>query len=177
VPYKQFLQPVIDAEIALTLGADVRGPGISELAVRNATSHVRPAIEIADVRFSADANYLDYVADNAGAAAVVYGEFDCVLNGVDLEAEDVWLYRDAELIGSGRGYSAFGGPLKSVAWLANKLAAFGLALHEGETILTGALIPPVPAGPGETFTTKFGTLGTVEVAFSDEAAINQVEGA
>jgi 2-oxopent-4-enoate/cis-2-oxohex-4-enoate hydratase len=44
-----------------------------------------------------------------------------------------------------------GNPLTAVAWLANTLGTFGIALQAGEVILSGSLVPLEPANPGDRF--------------------------
>ncbi|MBE0986538.1 2-oxo-hepta-3-ene-1,7-dioic acid hydratase, partial [Escherichia coli] len=42
-------------------------------------------------------------------------------------------------------------PAKGVAWLANKLAPYGVCLEAGQVILGGSFTRPVAAAPGDTF--------------------------
>ena len=46
------------------------------------------------------------------------------------------------------GSAVQGNPLTAVAWLANTLGAYGIALEAGEVILSGSVVPlePVQAG-------------------------------
>ncbi len=58
------------------------------------------------------------------------------------------LFEDKE-IGAGPGTNVMGGALISLAWLANKLLAYGKHLKAGDVILTGSVHPPVfLPGPG-----------------------------
>ncbi len=48
-------------------------------------------------------------------------------------------YRNGEMIDSGAGAAVLGNPLRSVAWLANSLGKYDVALKAGEIVLSGAL--------------------------------------
>ncbi len=57
-------------------------------------------------------------------------------------------------------------PAPSVAWLANKLAAFELSLEEGALVLPGALTGAVNMQAGDILKAMFsGSLGGVGVKF------------
>ncbi len=59
-----------------------------------------------------------------------------------------------------------GNPAQSVAWLANKLAAFELSLEEGELVLSGALTGAEQMHAGDVLKATFGGgLGGVGVKF------------
>ena len=59
-----------------------------------------------------------------------------------------------------------GNPAQSVAWLANKLAEFDLAIEEGDVVLAGALTGAVRMAAGDVLKATFGGgLGPVGVSF------------
>ncbi len=63
------------------------------------------------------------------------------------------------------GAAVMGHPAASVAWLTNKLEGFGIALEEGEIILSGAITAAVDARAADNFLISFAGLGTVGVRF------------
>jgi 2-keto-4-pentenoate hydratase len=74
--------------------------------------------------------------------------------------------KNGELIATGAMGAVMGNPAQSVAWLANKLAAFELGLEEGELVLSGALTGAVPMQAGDVLKATFGGgLGGVGVKF------------
>jgi 2-keto-4-pentenoate hydratase len=76
------------------------------------------------------------------------------------------LLRDGEQVSSGTGEACLGDPLNAVAWLANTAAKYGAPLRAGDIILSGALGPLAPVGPGQTLEATISTLGTVTASFS-----------
>jgi 2-keto-4-pentenoate hydratase len=74
------------------------------------------------------------------------------------------------MIDTGAGAAALGNPARCVAWLANKLGAFGEGLKAGDVVLQGAVHSMVPVEPGDVFRAEFAHLGAVTVRFSKGAA-------
>jgi 2-oxo-hept-3-ene-1,7-dioate hydratase len=58
-----------------------------------------------------------------------------------------------------------GHPAMAIAWLANKVGAFGTVLEPGHLMLSGSFTRPVWANPGDTLHADFGALGSVAVQF------------
>ncbi len=119
--------------------------------VRAAIAYASPAIEVVDSRVRDwDIVITDTVADNASSGVFVVGESRVGLN--DFEPRDVTmtLLRDGEQVSSGTGAACLGDPLNAVAWLANTAAKYGSPLRAGDIILSGALGPLAPVGPGQT---------------------------
>jgi len=53
-------------------------------------------------------------------------------------------------------------------WLATVMARVGRPLKEGDTVLSGALGPMVPAAWGETVEARINGLGSVRAVFAKE---------
>jgi 2-keto-4-pentenoate hydratase len=81
----------------------------------------------------------DTIADNASSARVIVSEQIVPLDGLDLAAEVVTLTRNGVEVGSGNGAAVPGHPAEAVAWLANKLAEYGIAIETGQLVLPGAM--------------------------------------
>jgi 2-keto-4-pentenoate hydratase len=169
--YDQFIQPRAEAEIALRLGSDLSGPGVSTAQALAAIDGVLAAIEIGDSRI-ADwrLKLVDSVADNASAARLVLGGRVTPISGIDLRLVGVLFYRNGVPIDSGAGAAALGHPARCVAWLANQLSSEGSGLRRGEIVLSGGLHRMVPAGPGDVFRAEFAHLGAVSAHFSETDA-------
>jgi 2-keto-4-pentenoate hydratase len=59
-----------------------------------------------------------------------------------------------------------GNPTTAVAWLARKVASFGVKLEAGHLILPGSCTRAIDARPGDTFRAEFAGLGTVTASFA-----------
>lgn len=161
------MQPKVEAEIAFILKDDLKGPGISTLDVLQATKYITPALEIIDSRIK-DWNITlpDTIADNASSGLYVLGEELYAVDEYDLKQTGMALYKNGELCNTGVGAAALGDPAYCVAWLANKLAEFGITLNAGEVILSGALSTAVEMEPGDYIQARFANIGEVSVRYS-----------
>lgn len=167
VPAGRLLQPKVEAELALILGADLTSPDCTTAEVRTATASVCPALEIVDSRIAGwDITIVDTVADNASSGLFVLGGTQVPID--DLEPADVGmrLYRGDDLVSEGSGRDCLGDPLNAAAWLASTLARRGDPLRAGDIVLTGALGPMVPASPGDVFVAEISNLGSVRISFA-----------
>lgn len=162
----RLLQPKVEGEIAFVLKEDLRGPGVKTEDVLQATEYVLPALEIVDSRI---ANWQikleDTVADNASSGLYVLGGHPVKVDQVELPEIKMELYKNGEIVNSGKGSAALGDPAYCVAWLANKLSEFNIVLKEGEVILSGALSAAVDAKSGDKFSARLDHLGTVSATF------------
>ena len=69
-------------------------------------------------------------------------------------------------VGAGRGDAVLGHPLRSVAWLAGKLAAYGRGLKAGDHIMTGSFTRQFPIARGDRIRAEFERVGAVEAVFA-----------
>jgi 2-keto-4-pentenoate hydratase len=157
-----FLQPRIEAEIALVLGADL-GAGTTAADVLAATASACPALEIIDSRIKDwQLSLVDTVADNASSGAYVLGPPQA-LDGIELgDIEAVVTVNGIERA-RGLGSAALGHPARAAAWLANRLADFGTVLSSGSVVMTGSLHASLPVAAGERVVAEFGELGSTSV--------------
>jgi 2-keto-4-pentenoate hydratase len=160
------LQPKIEGEIAFVLKADLAGGKVSRDDVLAATAYVSAAFEIVDSRVADwKIKLADTVSDNASSGRYVLGAKRLALSEVDLPAVSMKLYKTGELAGAGTGAAVLGDPCVSVAWLANRLWAYGVTLRAGEVILSGAFSAAPPAKKGDVFRAEFSSFGVVEAQF------------
>ena len=85
---------------------------------------------------------------------------------VDLSDIDAVLYEGDEEIASGNTSAVLGNPTACVAWLARKVADFGVKLEAGHLIIPGSCTRAIDARPGAQFRAEFAGLGTVTASFS-----------
>jgi 2-keto-4-pentenoate hydratase len=166
VPAGSLLQPKVEGEIAFLLKDDVKGPDATVADVLAATDYVVAALEIVDSRIKDwKIKLFDTVSDNASSGCYVLGAKKIKPADIDLIGERMTFYKNGEEIGSGAGSAVLGDPAYCVAWLANKLWAYGVILGKGEVVLSGALSAAVEAHAGDTFKAEFSALGSVEAVF------------
>ena len=157
-----FIAPRIEAEIALVLATDLRGPDCSALDVAAAISGAVPALEIVDSRIAGwKIKLADTIADLASSGAVVLGPTITPATGLDLRLLGMALSRNGELIATGAGAAALGNPLQAVAWLVQTLHPLGGYLRAGQFIMTGSLHAAVDISPGQYYRAEFDRLGPV----------------
>ena len=61
--------------------------------------------------------------------------------------------------------AVLGNPVIAVAWLANTLARFGVALEPGHVVMPGSCTRMVPVSAGDVVRADFDVLGHVSVRF------------
>jgi 2-keto-4-pentenoate hydratase len=162
----RYCHPRVEVETGFVLGADLPGEDCTEADVLTATERVVPAIELIDSRIAGWRIALaDTIADNASSAGYVVGE-GVPPAGLDLTAIEATLHRDGEFVAAGRSDAVLGDPLVAVAWLARKVASFGVRLHAGHVVLPGSCTRAIDVARGQTFTADFTRLGSVSLTFA-----------
>ena len=171
IPADRYCYPRIEVEIGYVLGSSLPGEGCTEADVLAATEYVVPSLELIDSRIRDwRIKLADTIADNASSAGVILGEArrtpaDLEAAGVDLANIDAVLYAGETEIASGNTSAVLGNPTACVAWLARKVADFGVKLEAGHLIIPGSCTRAIDARPGDTFRAEFAGLGTVTASF------------
>ena len=165
VDMDDYIQPKVEAEIALMLAKPLQGPGVTAAQVSDSLSGAIAAIEMVDSRIENWKIKLpDTIADLASSAAAVLSsrvvpvDFDARLCGMVIT-------RNGETVATGAGAAALGDPVGAVAWLANTLAPFGVVLEPGHFIMTGSLHAAFEVEPGDYVQADFDRLGSVSMTF------------
>jgi 2-oxopent-4-enoate/cis-2-oxohex-4-enoate hydratase len=161
------IQPRAEGEIAFVLARDLAGPGVTEADVLAATRAVRPCFEIVDSRIRDwKIRIEDTVADNASSGVFVLGPDELDPRAVDLVACRIRVEKNGAPLSEGVGAAALGSPAYCVAWLANTLSRFGIALEAGEVILSGSLVPLEPVKAGDRMELVLEGIGGASVSFA-----------
>lgn len=167
VPIEAFLQPRVEAEIAFVLDADLTEGALDLDQVRDAIGYAVAALEICDSRVENwDISFGDTVADNASAGAYVLGPQRLRLDQVVPRDVEMTMTVTGQEDSTGTGAACLGDPLVAVQWLARQARDFGQPLLAGQVILSGALGPMRPVGPGAEVTATITGLGRVTAIFS-----------
>ncbi|MGW4634378.1 2-keto-4-pentenoate hydratase [Nocardia sp. NPDC004415] len=161
-----FLAPRIEVEVGFVLGADLPGADCTEDDVRAATVAYAPAIELIDSRITDwRIGLCDTISDNASSAGFVLGRGRVAPGDIDVTAIDAVLTRNGEVIAEGRSDAVLGDPLIAVAWLARKVATFGVRLKAGDVVLPGSCTRAIDVRAGDAFRAEFTGLGAVDLRF------------
>jgi 2-oxo-hept-3-ene-1,7-dioate hydratase len=163
VRHADYCVPRVEPELTFILKAPLKGPNVGLVDVLRATEYVVPSIEIIDARIRNPRKITDTVADNAAAAGLVLGGRPVRPEDVDLRWVGAAFYRNSQIEETGLACGVLGHPAMAIAWLANKLAPFGVTLEPGHMMLSGAFTRPVWAEKGDTLHADFGPLGSVAV--------------
>ncbi|MGH8461273.1 MAG: fumarylacetoacetate hydrolase family protein [Stenotrophobium sp.] len=164
----RLIQPRAEGEIAFVLKKDLRGPGITEEQILDATDYVVPCFEIVDSRIRDwKIKIQDTVADNASCGVFVLGKDRIAPRALDLAAVKMEIRKNGAHVASGIGSAVQGHPATAVAWLANTLGKFGIPFLAGEVILSGSLAPLLPAVPGDRFEMTLAGIGGASIAFEE----------
>lgn len=169
VPAGRYCYPRVEVEVAFILGETLPGVGCTEEDVLRATEFVAPSIELIDSRIlDWDIKIADTIADNASSAGFVLGQERVSPGSVDLRKINAVLTRSGEKVAEGRSDAVLGNPVTAVAWLADKVARFGVTLDAGHVILPGSVHRAIDVRPGDEFVADFEGFGSVHLSFIDE---------
>jgi 2-oxo-hept-3-ene-1,7-dioate hydratase len=172
VPLRRCINPLVEVQLAFILAEDLKGPGITLFDVLDATAYVTPALEIIDARIEqfdrdtqAPRKVFDTISDFAACAGVVRGGLPVRPLDVDLRRVGALLYQNGVIERSGLAAAVLDHPATGVAWLANKIAPYGEALHAKDFILSGSFTSPVNVAAGDVLHADYGALGGIPLHF------------
>lgn len=159
------IKPGFENEICVVLGRDLAGAKLGIDDVARAVDRCHPALEIIETRGDLTRQLALALADNAQQRFFVLGPPVRLTGDLDLSAIGVRVVVNGAEVGAGRGDAVLGHPLRSVAWLAGKLAAYGRRLKAGDHVMTGSFTRQFPIAGGDRVRTEFERVGAVEAAF------------
>ena len=173
IPFDRFIAPRVEVELAFVLGKPLKGPGVSSFEVLRATEYVTPALEIIDARIEQfdrgdpdAAEGFDTIADFAANAGIVLGGRPVKPDALDLRWVGALLYKNAVIEETGLAAAVLNHPATGVAWLANRIAAYGEQLNAGDIVLGGSFTRPTTAARGDVLHADYGPLGNISLRFA-----------
>ncbi len=164
--HSRLISPGFENELCVTLGATLRGPGVTTEQARIAIAQVQPALEIVEKRGDFAADLPATMADNAQQKFFITGAavaLDARNHALSEAAVEVFV--DGECIAQASGKEVMGDPAASVAWLANKLSEFGLALEAGKRVISGSFTKQFPIARAMQIEARFKPFGCVRARF------------
>lgn len=158
----RLIQPKVEAEVALVVGADLPSATLSWSEFLRGLAYALPALEIVDsVIHDWKITLVDTVADNASSALFVLGNQPVDIGSLDLGALGMQMSVNGQVVSVGTGAACLGHPLRAAFWLARTMAERGQSLKAGQVVLSGALGPMVPLQAGDAVHASMGALGSV----------------
>jgi 2-keto-4-pentenoate hydratase len=164
--HADLIAPGFENEICVVLGRDLAGAKLGLDDVARAVDRCHPALEIIETRGDLTSQLALALADNAQQKYFVLGPPVPLTPALDLSAIGARVVVNGAEVGRGRGDAVLGHPLRSVAWLAGKLAAYGRRLQAGDHVMTGSFTRQFPIAPGDRVRTEFEGVGAVEAVFA-----------
>jgi 2-keto-4-pentenoate hydratase len=73
--------------------------------------------------------------------------------------------KNGQLASTGAGAAVLGSPAQAIAWLANKMGEYGIALKAGEILLSGSAAAAVPVQKGDSIHLTIDRIGDVGCFF------------
>ncbi len=145
--YRGYANLAVEGELAVRLGRDLSPTGLGSDECRAAIASAFPVIELHQyVLRSPQPALAELIASGGMHAGFVLAEEEPEVGLPDLESLSVWI--DDQRMGLAAGADVTGLAVRSVRWLADRLAASGLTLASGQVVLTGSPLPLYPLRPG-----------------------------
>lgn len=164
----RFIHPRVEPELAVVLGQDLTGPGVTPERAWASVATVHAAAEVIDSRYR-DFRFTlpDVIADNASSGAYLTGPVAKGPTDLDPSLEAVLVEVDGVVTDSATGAAILGNPAEALAAAANLLGPRGHVLRAGWVVLLGAMTDAVPVSPGSTVTFHYTNLGSISLPWSD----------
>jgi 2-oxo-hept-3-ene-1,7-dioate hydratase len=170
--HSDFVDPKLEVEVAFMIGKRLSGDAITVEQVLAATDYVQPALELIDARShrvhpvtKRARTVVDTIADNAADAGVILGGEKVKPADVDMRWIGAIFSCNGVVEETGLAAGVLGHPANGIAWVARRLAPYGLAIEPGQIILAGSFTRASPTRPGDDFVADYGPLGTVTCTF------------
>ena len=163
--HDELISPGFENEVCIVLKRDLAGSDLSLEEVARGVERCHAALEIIETRGEFTGQLSLALADNAQQKFFVIGPPVPLAADLDLAGIGVSVTINGDQVGTGRGDAVLGHPLRSVAWLAGKLAAYGRGLRAGDHIMTGSFTRQFPIARGDRIRAEFDRIGAVEATF------------
>ena len=132
-PFDQMTVACIESELCITMGASLKGPGVTRAQVLEAVASLAPSNEILERRADMATDLPLGVADNVLQYGYVMGtEIKPFPRELDLAQIEARILTNGGVFKQCLSHEVIEDQLDSIAWLANKLAQFGHGLEAGQ---------------------------------------------
>lgn len=169
LPHAAFCRVGVECEIAMELARPLGNSGpVDAAGAAAAVGRIFPAAEIVDDRYGDFRAFgvPALIADFFFHHGVVLGDPVVGWRDMDLGAAVGTTRANGAVKATGRGADVLGHPMRSLAWLANRLRDLGRILEPGQIVMTGSLPLPYWAAAGDRVEIEIGGLGLVRTDFT-----------
>jgi 2-keto-4-pentenoate hydratase len=158
-------RPMIEAELAIEIATEL--PADPDLATAAAgIAAVGPAIEVVALDRPLS-DVAELLAGDIFHRGFVLGSRSARYAGGGIDGVEIAAWLDDELAASERDPASVIGTLPEVvAFVARELSQAGLALHAGDVIMAGSVIPLTPVRPGQHLRVETSGLGELGLRFT-----------
>jgi 2-oxo-hept-3-ene-1,7-dioate hydratase len=171
--HADFVDPKLEVEVAFMISKRLSGDSVSIDEVLAATEYIQPALELIDARShrihpvtKRARTVVDTIADNAADAGIILGGNKVRPDSIDMRWIGAIFSCNDVVEETGLAAGVLGHPANGIAWVARRIAPYGLAIEPGQIILAGSFTRAVPTHPGDRFVADYGPLGTIECSFA-----------
>jgi 2-oxo-3-hexenedioate decarboxylase len=172
LPKSRFGQPRIEPEVCAILGRELVGP-VTAVQAEAAVATWCAALEIIDSRYKDFKFSLPaVVADNASSACVVLGggcdPKTLRQKGHDIACLGMVFEVNGKVVDTASSAAIYDSPSRSLAELANMLAARGQSLKAGQIVMAGGATAAVPLQAGDRVRVRVDGLGSASVRLLED---------
>lgn len=170
--HADFVDPKLEVEVAFAIGERLSGESVTVEEVLAATEYIQPALELIDARSyrvhpvtRRARTIVDTIADNAADAGVILGGEKVKPTDIDMRWIGAIFSCNGVVEETGLAAGVLGHPANGIAWVARRIATYGLAIEPGQIILAGSFTRASATNPGDHFVADYGPLGKVTCSF------------
>jgi 2-keto-4-pentenoate hydratase len=173
--HERYANLAVEAELAVRVSRDLPGVSLSDDEILEAVAAVFPVIELHHyVLRSSRPSCLELIANNGMHAGFVLADEEVGYPGLPQSAGGLSIRINGTVVGAAAQPWTMGSSVKSLRWLAARLADFGLRLERGQTILTGSPMKLYPVTPGSKIVVEAPALGMSRA--EDRPLVNEMKG-
>lgn len=166
------MNAMAEVEIAIELSGD-GAPGGDLDAARAAIGRILPALEFVDFARPFE-NVETILAHDIFHHAVAFGTDATGRDGPGLEGVTASAWKNDEKVADGDMGLVPADLAEVVRHVTDILGAFGERPVEGERIIAGSLVKPIPVRPGDRIRADLGPLGEISIELTHQPALGDV---
>lgn len=167
--------PLVEVELALHLARDIPA-GADSPEILAAIGGVSLAFEILDSRFvdRKAVSPLSALADAQSNRAFVAGTDSALWSAIECASVPLTLLADGEIVAETATGASSAQVAEALIWLAGHAAARGQPLRQGQIIITGSRLGPMPFPSCHTMSARGAGVGSVSLILQDQTETKEV---